>query len=418
MRFMPLVLALAIGAAWLLADRAGNTPPAAAAGPGPANGPQFFGRVDGSDAPAGTAERERQYQQLLQRYQRVERSLCNYRDGSKYPPGSRPVSHNPDQVYPNRPVIELNPMRTQGGGSVPDIRLQTSQSRVYMASGESVAFSLRALDAAGAAVPLVVTRALARGITFRGQRPAAQVPLTFADDGSGADAVANDGTFVGVLSPGQTGLASFHGPIGAEVHYNAGGRTGVVQFEVVYSPELPATWMGQVREAQQDGSLVFHLKADVRQPGRYIVTGRVDDARGRPFALATFNDVLGPGTNEVPLAVFGKLMRDGAPALPLTLRDVDGYLLKENADPDRALMPRLEGPVHASKQYPLESFSDAEWQSEERSRYLDEYTKDLREARSELARFDPVQPLPAGGCEPAAPARQQVAGTKAPLHQH
>jgi hypothetical protein len=45
------------------------------------------------------------------------------------------------------------------------------------------------------------------------------------------------------------------------------------------------------------------------------------------------------GSSEVGLTVFGKLMRDLAPALPLTLRDVDGYLLKENTDPDRALMP-------------------------------------------------------------------------------
>jgi hypothetical protein len=47
------------------------------------------------------------------------------------------------------------------------------------------------------------------------------------------------------------------------------------------------------------------------------------------------------GSSEVRLTVFGKLMRGLAPALPLTLRDVDGYLLKENTDPDRALMPRL-----------------------------------------------------------------------------
>jgi hypothetical protein len=401
-----LVLALAAGAAWFIATHAGRTGASpAGAMPEQAHGRQFFGRVDGGAAAPGTAERERRHKVLLQRYQRVERSFCNYREGSKYPAGSQPIAKHRDQAYPNQGVMEANPMRTEGGGTAPEILLQTTQSRVYMAAGESVTFSLRAVDAQGRTVPLVVTRALAQGITFGNQRGAARAPLMFVDDGSGGDPVAGDGSLAAVLNPAQTGLASFKGAIGAEVNYTVNGRKGVVRFEVVYSPELPATWTGQVREAQEDGSLVFYLKAEVREPGRYVVSGRVDDARGRPFALATFNDLLGPGLNEVRLAVFGKLMRDEAPALPLTLRDVDGYLLKENADPDRALMPRLEGPVHASKMYPLESFSDAEWQSEQRRRYLDEFARDLRIARAELAAADPSQPVPASECAPPVAAR-------------
>lgn len=401
-----LVLVLAVGAAWFVVSHVGRRPaPAAGAAPAHAQGRQFFGRVDGGATAPGAGEREHRHRLLLQRYQRAERSFCNYREGSKYPAGSQPIAKHRDQAYPNQPVMEANPMRTEGGGTAPDILLQTAQSRVYMAAGESVTFSLRAVDAQGRTVPLVVTRALAQGITFGTQRTAAQAPLMFVDDGSGGDPVANDGTLVAMLTPAQTGLAGFNGAIGTEVHYTVNGHKGLVQFEVVYSPELPAAWTGQVREAQEDGSLVFYLRADVHEPGRYVVSGRVDDARGRPFALATFNDELGPGTNEVRLAVFGKLMRDEAPALPLTLRDVDGYLLKENADPDRALMPRLEGPVHASKVYPLESFSNAEWQSEQRSRYLNEFAKDLRVARSELAAFDPSQPLPANECGPPVAVR-------------
>jgi hypothetical protein len=139
----------------------------------------------------------------------------------------------------------------------------------------------------------------------------------------------------------------------------------------------------------------------VRIPGRYIVNGRVDDARGRPVALLTFNDVLGPGPNDVRLTMFGKLLRDEAPVAPLTLRDVDGYLLKENTDPDRALLPRLQGKVLTAAAHPSKGYSDAEWQSEERSRYLTEYGKDVREARSRLAAFDPAAPPPPSECIPA-----------------
>jgi hypothetical protein len=163
---------------------------------------------------------------------------------------------------------------------------------------------------------------------------------------------------------------------------------------------VPAVWVGQPREAMEDGSLVFVLRADVRTPGRYVVTGRVDDAQGRPFALATFNEVLGPGPNDIRLTVFGKLMHDGGAALPLTLRDVDGYLLKENTDPDRELMPRLEGRLLTSRKGSLEGVSQAEWDSEERQRHLLEFARDRKAAAAELAKFDPSQPLPPSACGP------------------
>jgi hypothetical protein len=397
-----LVLAGVLATVAWLSDDDGAAAPAPAAAP-TASGPSFFGRVDGAPPPAMPAEvRARRQRELLQNFALADQTYCSYREGSKYPADSRPMAQNADQVYPNQPVLEMNSMRLEGGGADARVRLQTSQSRVYMAAGESVAFQLRALDADGKVLPLVVSRAVAQGMAFGANRPAPRVALAFADDGAGADPAAGDGAFAAVLAPAQTGLAAFHGTIRTEVRYSVGGQGGMVVFDVVYSPELPATWTGQVREAVVDGSLTFYLQAEVRQPGRYIVSGRVDDARGRPFALATFNHLLGPGTNEVPLTVFGKLMHDAEPKLPLTLRDVDGYLIKEDADPDRALMPRLEGQVHASKNYPLSGFSDAEWQSEERSRHLTEFAKDLRQARSELAAFDPIQPVPESACEPAS----------------
>jgi hypothetical protein len=64
-------------------------------------------------------------------------------------------------------------------------------------------------------------------------------------------------------------------------------------------------------------------------------------------------------------------------------------------------MPRLEGPVYVSKQYRLENFSDEEWQSEERSRYIDEYSKDVERAKAALVELNPEQarlPFPESEC--------------------
>ena len=348
--------------------------------------------------PAGL-ERAEQARLLAEQFQHADHTYCSYLASTRYPVSSRPIAEHPDQVYPNQLVTETTPMRGEGGrDGDPNVLLQTSQSRVFMVAGEAVAFSLRAVNAQGGTLPLVVTRAVSGGLTFGGERPAAQVSLAFADDGSGADPVSGDSHFSAVLAPSQTSLAQFNGTIRTEVRYTVNGRAGVALFDVIYSPEVPAVWAGAAREVIDDGSLSYVLKADVRQAGRYIVTGRVDDAKGKPFALATFNDELRAGPNEIKLTVFGKLLHDKAPAMPLTLRDVDGYLLKENVDPDRALMPRLEGKVVTGKPHALRSFSDAEYAGEERTRHLDEFSKDLTRARAALAALDPAQPPPQSQC--------------------
>jgi hypothetical protein len=390
--------------AWSLMEH-GAPAPTVTAGQAPApQGQPFFHPVQGAELPP-VDERSQRRRQLVSNYELADHTLCSYRESSQYPVGSRPMAENADQNTPNAPVTDMNPMRLQGGGVDRSVQLQTSQSRVYMAANEAVAFSLRAVDAAGQVQALVITRAVAQGITYSGARQTPQVSIPFLDDGSGADPVPNDGAFAGVLAPAQTGLAGFAGTIRTQVSYTVNGKNGAIIFDVIYTPELPAVWTGQVREAVENGSLNFYLRADVRMPGRYVISGRVDDARGKPFALLTFNDVLGAGPNEIKLTMFGKLMRDQDAALPLTLRDVDGYLLKENTNPDRALMPRLEGKVTTSQRHPLKGFSDAEWQSEERSRYLTEFSKDVKLAKSALEDFDPSQPPPPSECGPKPTAR-------------
>jgi hypothetical protein len=399
-----LPLAILAAVLILLWARAGRDEPARASTQGRAQGAHaFFAPIQGSAGlplPDGRAERRRE---LLGNYQLADHTYCSYRQSTQYPFNSRPISENADQANPNAPVTEMRPMHLQDGGANTAVQLQTSQSRVYMASNEAVAFSIRAVDAGGQTLPLVITRALAQGITYSGARASSQVAVPFADDGSGADPVPNDGAFAGILAPAQTGLAGFAGTIRTQVNYSVGGKNGALFFDVIYTPELPAVWSGAPREAQENGSLTFILPAQVRMPGRYVIQGRVDDAKGRPFALLSFNDVLGPGQNEVKLVMFGKLMRDQDAALPLTLRDVDGYLLKENADPDRAMMPRLEGKVYTTKASSSKGFSSDEWRSEERTRYLTEFSKDVANARNALARFDPFQALPPSECGPRSP---------------
>jgi hypothetical protein len=82
-------------------------------------------------------------------------------------------------------------------------------------------------------------------------------------------------------------------------------------------------------------------------------------------------------------------VRDAKPVFPLTVRDVNAFLLHPDTFPDRSLMPRLQGMVHVSESYPLASFSDAEWNAEQRNRYLNELGRDVADAQARLERLGP-----------------------------
>lgn len=387
--------AVVAGIAWLIGAERGDQQAAVVLAAGSVQAPTpgvAQAAVKTALAPASTRR------QLQDNLQLTQHTYCSYRESTRYPHTSRPIAEQPDQVYPNAPINEANAMRLDGGKADPNVLIQSSQTRVYLAAGEAVSFSVRAVDRDGNVLPLVITGATAQGMNFGQQRAVAPLALAFVDDGTGADPVAGDGAFAATLAPSQSSLSSFAGTIRTQVTFSVNGQSGSVNFDVINSPALPAVWTGTPREVLENGSLVFYLKAEVRQPGRYVISGRVDDARGKPFALATFNELLKAGPNDIRLAVFGKLLRDQEGATPLTLRDVDGYLLKENTDPDRALMPRLEGKVVTGKPHALSGFADSEWSSEERARHLAEFGKDFKAARNALGSFDPATPLPPPAC--------------------
>ena len=320
-----------------------------------------------------------------QRLSRAEEVLENYRKQTAYPFESRPAREHADQMYPNRPIVEDSRLKNPGQKPSEGVRIRTSQERVYVAGSETVLFTVNAMDMQGNPLPLAVTRAIAHDPPLDG-KPSKRNSITvpFNDDGANGDVVASDTVVSARLNPATQGFANHAGTIRVELNLKVNDESGYVFFDIFYTPDPPAVWSGGIREVVESGSLNFYLRAQVRDAGRYVITGRIDDAKGQPFALITFNDELAAGAREVKLNLFGKLLADEKPAFPLTLRDVDGFLLKPDTDPDRALMPRLLGRLLVTKSYALSSFSETEWNSEERARYLAEYGKDVESARAHL----------------------------------
>jgi hypothetical protein len=370
------------------ADRARPAPVA----PPPAPAPVAAAASAGPYSAAGAQARAAQLALWQLRLERSQHVLDQYRAGTRYPQGSRPAAEQADQLRPNDPIVEEHPLREAGRdrAAAEGVRLRTSQQRVYVLGAESVRFTLALVDAQSRALPLRVLHANAREFTLSSVASLFPVvPVAFGDDGSGGDVTAGDLTYSAVLQPSTMGFAGLAGQIRLEVALEARGERGFTTFDLHVTPEPPAEWSGSPRDGVLDGALTFVLPLQVREPGRYVVAGRVDDAQGRPVALLTFNDELPPGAAEVRLVLHGRLLHDAQPAFPLTLRDVDGFLLRERGHPDRLLLARREGPVHASARHALAAFSAAEYAGEERQRYLAELTKDVDEAQRQVERLRP-----------------------------
>jgi hypothetical protein len=278
-----------------------------------------------------------------------------------------------------------------GGSAAPGVHLHTTQEAVFASGTHAVALTVTALDDDGNVLPLhilsSVTQAPVDATAPQRVAPPPAVTQRFVDDGTQGDARAGDGTWSTRLQPSAEGFADWAGLVRTELTVQVAGTQGYVAFDVVYAPETPATWSGAPHEAFEDGSLNLYLPVQVAQAGRYVVTGRVDDADGKPFALLSFNDELGPGAQQVRLTVWGRLVRDQKPAFPLTLHDVEGFLLKPDAYPDRALMPPRDGVVLTTRKYAIATFSDATWQSEETARYVAEFSQDVAAAQAQVDRL-------------------------------
>ena len=390
--------------AWLLwadgaekADAASQVPNAATALPA---GPSPFGKLASGTSPLGSSTaplsaeglrtREEKLAMWRARYERAEQVYNTYRDSTRYPHESRPISEHPDRIKPFDPVVEEKTMRDPQGNPVKGITLKTGQDRVFLAGNDAVKFTVQALDKEGRVLPLIITRASGQTLPDNKQLATPRsANLNFTDNGpsTGVDEVTGDGNYSARLTPQTQGFAGASGTIRVLVFVKADGKDGVAHFDVIYTEDMPAAWLDGIREAQEGGSLNFYPKAQVRVPGRYVVSARVDDARGQPFALLTFNDEVKAGAQEFKLHLFGALIRDKRPAFPLKVRDVEAFLLIPDKFPDRLMMPRRAGVVYTSSSYSAESFSPAEWSSEERSRYLAEYGRDLDTARTELERL-------------------------------
>lgn len=313
----------------------------------------------------------------------------------RQPAGLAPGPAGRDGASPFAAGSRLQPLRTTEGEPLPNRLLATAQERVELSGRDTTVLQVAVLDDARRPLPLRVAQATARELPAAGSSfRAGSASVSFTDDGRDGDAIAHDGVWSARVLPAAwpTGPHEAIWRIEAELQTDL-GRSAQAIFELAYAPQPPAVWGGPVRETLQQGSLVFELPLEVAEPGRYQVSARAVDAQGRPLAVLLFDGPLEAGAQTVPLTLFGRLLRDAQTVFPVTLRDVEGHVLRETEGPAaregsaamRTALPYRAGLVHASATYPASAFSQAEWNGEPRRRRLAELTREVEQARRELA---------------------------------
>jgi hypothetical protein len=309
---------------------------------------------------------------LEARLERVQSTLDRYREATKYPPTSRPLAEQPGQEQPHSVPPQRQPLVIDDGKPSDKTAVILRQDYFYLAGSEAVTLSVECATLEQGTVPCAIASA-----TAMSPGGAQQAEVAFYEAAAGA-------LHEAMFQPASEGFADYHGPIRVELAIDIAGEAGSAAFDLEYTSRPPAVFTGRVSEKLVNGSLVLGVALQVDKPGRYVLAARVDDDLGQSFGYVSFNDDLPRGPAEAELVVFGKLVLDQKARAPFRLRDVEGFLLKEDVYPDRELLPTLEGLVHTTKAYGEQDFSDEEWQSEERGRHLDEYGRLVERAKREL----------------------------------
>lgn len=313
------------------------------------------------------------------RLARAELTLQSYLDATRYPPDARPLRERSDQERPHHvPSRRLPLARADRRLTVAQVTLR--QDRHYVSGTERVALSIACADTEGP----IACDVLSATASIPPDRPDAAafapVPVRFAPEpGAGA------GVFTADFQPARDGFADHHGPIRVDLQVRADAEEGGASFDVDYTPEPPAIFMGEVRDSLIDGSVALDIALRVERPGRYRIRARADDAGGRPFALLSFDGDLAAGDQAARLRLFGKLILDEAARSPFRIRDLEGFRFDEQGYPDRETIPALDGLVHTTRRYADRDLSSEAWESADKARRVERLRAEARRAAEGLA---------------------------------
>lgn len=204
-------------------------------------------------------------------------------------------------------------------------------------------------------VPLQIVHSVAKIVDYLSRKPIGpEAALTFTDHG--------DHVFATTFTTKDTVFADHFGYINLEVEVAVAGDRYVAVLDLWNQPpsKVPARFAPPFREALDGGSLTITVGVDVEIAGSYVIDANLFDVDGEPVAYMHLVQDLPEGRSDVPLLVFGRVIREQDARGPYSLANLRGYLFLLGKDPDRQLMPDYEGEF-TTRPYQPTDFSDAEF---------------------------------------------------------
>jgi hypothetical protein len=366
-----------------------RTPREATGKDGEREGAAEQGAVDKRDAEPdpeyGTYEYK--YRTAKAELEMARHDLENYKQTSRWPESARPAEEMAPgggllPHYTSPTVVPLVKRRADGTpdpDSLGKARVVLSQDRFQLSGDESVLVSIKGLNDKGRDLPVRCSEARAIAIPAPGADRLPPFPLNCKP---GAD-----GAAIATFTPKQSTLRGFTGSIDLDFDLSLERddgvqETGSARVVVHYVPQQPGRLTGVVREAYENGSIVYYLGLEAAAPGFYRLNVRADNGTDdKIFAhMNVRQNVDKAGPTELRAELFGKLIVDND-VRTVRLRDVDGEFVPEAGE--IAGIPGKDGVFYVTKSVDRARVKGDDWSSPEKDEHMKHYEDMLKRAQDD-----------------------------------
>ncbi|MCE9500056.1 MAG: hypothetical protein K8R21_06115 [Leptospira sp.] len=317
--------------------------------------------------------------------------LEQYKEWSKYPPYSRPLtSENYDLIHPfkvdSSPIVMVDTPTSRDANGYRCVM----QPKTWAVIGPTDMYiTLECRDSSSTPVSIKVNSHTVYRDWEGKQYPTHSADVN--DDGRDGDEVAKNNIYTFRWRPmkGDWGQMSLE----ANIIYGRENKTAKVTAAFFSSPNKPAEVSPYFHDSIVDKSLVIKAELNVQKPGNYHLEANLKEAEGGNYvAYSTFDGPLKGGANEVDFVFFGKVLRDRGYDGPYLITAVRGHRVNlpidpawftqgeeglrkiqaaKTTEPDRELIVPYTDEFK-TKPYTLSSFSKAEWVSDDKNKRIHE----------------------------------------------
>jgi hypothetical protein len=374
-RLAPVLLVLALIAAWLLWPAAKPAPAPVAEAPLVPMERQPEPARPRRDVPADTAK-------LLANLgaptvEKIQRAIDHFKEMNVYPPWSR--AHDLGSKYLvdwQKPAASELPMDESPNA---ETMYTFDADRAHVMHGEAITSWIEVwrVNDKSRRVPITVHAAYVNATS--GPSTAHLLPLSYHDDGLDGDQVAGDLRYTNRFVPSAQGVLKSAQQVHLLADVESGGQRRQMMREFTYAPRKVLEVLN-VTETIKDGSLAVTLQVNVIEKGIYTLLANLMAPDGTPIAWAEKSSPLEPGHRAVELTFFGRAIVEKALNGPYQIRDVRGYLNFFNGEE----MPVWfhEPRAFPTRPYLAKNFSGAEWDGPEKREQLHTLEDTLKKTQS------------------------------------